>query len=264
MNAIFKWTVKQRKISTVWWTAGIGFFVFVNMIFYPSFRDDAEQLQESFGNLPDAALQLLGGSNDFFSPVGYINSQVFFLMLPLLLGILAISLGSRLLATEESDKTIEGLLARPISRGWLLVSKALAGVVILAFVTTMSWLVIIILARIVELEVSVLTLTQATSVCFLLVLSFGAIAYLLTATGRAKGASIGVATAVGFGGYLLSSLSSTISWLIVPSTLLPFDYYKSEEILNGTYNWANIWYFVGLIVACGVLSWAFFRRRDLA
>jgi ABC-2 type transport system permease protein len=238
--------------------------MFINMIFYPSFKDQAAQLEQSFEGIPDAALQLLGGSTDFFSPVGYVNSQIFFIMLPLLLGILSISLGSKILAGEEQDKTIESLLARPVSRSRFLAAKAIAGIKILALVTLTCWLAILGLAALVDLEVSARLLSQATFVCFLMVLSFGAIAYLLSATGRAKSASIGIATLMAFGGYIIGSLSGTVTWLQTPSKLFPFHYYQSEAILRETYNWANIWYFIILITLCAIGSWIAFRRRDLA
>lgn len=264
MKSIIKWTFQQRKVSTMWWSISIAFFMFVNLIFYPSFKNDAETLQKSFENLPDAAIQLFGGSTDFFSPVGYLNSQIFFLMLPMLLGILAISLGSRILAQEEQEKTIEGLLTRPISRTQLLLAKALAGTIILAIVSLVSWISIVILAKLVDLDVSITALTQASFVCFLLVLSFGSVAYLFSAIGRTKGASIGLATLIAFGGYIIDSLSGTVKWLSAPSKLFPFNYYNSESILRGNYNWVNAWFFVAVIVGCGLLSWVAFRRRDLA
>jgi len=190
MNSIVKWTCKQRKTSTIWWSVAVAGFIFINMIFYPTFKNDAEELQKSFENLSESALQFLGGSSDFFSPIGFINSQVFFIMLPMILGILAISLGAGLLAREEQDKTIEGLLARPVSRTGLLASKALGGTVILGAVSLVALLVIVVTAQAVDLGVPVSALAQTSFVCFLLTLTFGAVAYLLSATGRAKGASI--------------------------------------------------------------------------
>jgi ABC-2 type transport system permease protein len=264
MKSIIFWTLKQKRNSTIWWSLSISIFLFINMIFYPSFKNDADELQKSFENLPDAALQLLGGSSDFFSPIGYINSQVFFIMLPMILGILAIALGAGLLAREEQDKTIESLLSRPVSRSKLLSSKALSGILVLFIVTLVGLITTIVTAKIVDLEVGTSALIQATSVCFLLTVSFGAIAYLLTATGKARGASIGVATFVALGGYIIGSLAGTVSWLSAPSKLFPFHYYQSEAILRGTYNWNNLWYFVGVIFLCAGLSWFAFRRRDLA
>lgn len=264
MKSIIKWSILQRKNSTIWWCIGIIAFIFINLIFYPTFKQDAAELQKSFENIPDAALQLLGGSNDFFSPIGYINSQVYFIMLPLLLGIVAIGLGSSVLMKEEQDKTIEGLLARPISRPKLLLAKALTGAIILTIITFATHISIALTAKLVDLQVPLRALTQATLVCFLMCLSFGAVAIVFTATGKARGASMGIATLIAFGGYIISSLSGTISWLTTPAKLFPFHYYQPEAILRGTYNWLNIWYFILLILGCGVVSWLMFRRRDIA
>lgn len=264
MKSVIKWTLRQRKTSTIWWSVAMAAFIFINMIFYPSFKNDAAELQKSFENLPDAAVQLFGGSTDFFSPIGFMNSQIFFIMLPMILGILAIALGAGLLAREEQDKTIEGLLARPVSRTKLLSAKATAGVIILTTVSLIGLITIIITSKIVSLEIANSSLAAATSVCFLFALSLGSIAYLFSATGRARSASIGIAAFVGIGGYLVSSLAGTVSWLDKPSKLFPFEYYQSEAILRGTYNWNNIWYFIILIAACKLLSWVAFRRRDLS
>ena len=54
MNSIVKWTMKQRKTSTIWWSVAVAVFIFINMIFYPTFKNDAEELQKSFENLSDS------------------------------------------------------------------------------------------------------------------------------------------------------------------------------------------------------------------
>lgn len=263
MKPIFSWTLKQYKMTTFWWSISLAAYMFINLIFYPTFKNNAEQLRQSFENIPDTVLQLLGGSSDFFSPIGFLNSKVFFVMLPMLLGILAISLGSNLLASEEQSKTIEGLLSRPISRGKLLFSKALVGLVVVSTVALASLVAIVIIAKIVALDVSAIAMAQTTFVCLLLVMTFAVIAYAITATGRARGASIGITTAIALGGYIVASLADTITWLRVPSKFLPFAYYDSGAILQGTYNWLNIWYFIGVIIVCSLLAWVVFRRRDL-
>lgn len=263
MYSIVKWTLKQRKVSTFWWSIAIAGFIFVNMIFYPSFKNEADQLKESFNNIPDSVLQLLGGSTDFFSPVGYLNGQIYFIMLPLLLGILSISLGSKLLASEEQDKTIESLLARPVSRSKLLLAKAMSGISILSLASIVAWLSVALLAIAVDLDVSFAAITQASLVCFLLCLSFGAVAYALTAIGLNQGISIGLTTIFAFGGYIIGSLSGTIQWLDTPSKLFAFSYYNSEQILRGTYNWSNLIFFISLIIVAGSISWYYFKGRDL-
>jgi beta-exotoxin I transport system permease protein len=263
MKPVIIWTLRQRRWSIFWWSLAVFGLIFINMIFYPSFKDQAAQLQESFKNIPDATLQFIGGSADFFSPIGFLNSQIFFLMLPLLLGVLAIGLGSSLLGGEEQDKTIEALLARPVSRNKLLLAKGLAGTIILAWVALVGFVTTAVTAQVVALDISTVKLLMATTACYLLALSFAATAFLVTAFGRARAVSIGVATTLGLGGYIVQSLSGTVDWLKTFSNLLPFHYYQPELILRGTYDWFNALFFIGLIVGAGVLSWLGFRRRDI-
>lgn len=264
MKAIIQWTLWQRRWSMLWWSVGISFFMFINMVFYPTFKDQAAELQKSFESLPDSAVQLFGGSTDFFSPVGFLNSQIFFIMLPLLLGILAISLGSSLIAREEQDHTLEALLARPISRTRLLFSKAMAGMLVLSIVTIVTLLVTVIVARIVHIDVPVVYIIAATIACYVLAVSFGAIAFVLTSIGRARSLSMGVATVIALGGYIISSLAGTVKWLKTPSYVFPFHYYKSEPILRGNFDWSNVMVLLGIIIGCALISWFAFRRRDLS
>lgn len=263
MIQVIRWTLWQRRWSTMWWSVGIIGFILMNMLFYPSFKDQAAEMQKSFEAMPDAAVQLFGGSTDFFSPVGFLNSQIFFIMLPLLLGMLGVALGASLLAREERDKTIELLLAKPISRGVLLAGKVIAGTLILAFVGTLVAVATVITARAVGLEVSSWAIVLACLACFLLSWCTGAIALLFTALGRARAAALGVAALVGVGGYLVVSLSGTVDWLEAPSKALPFYYYQSERILQGDYNSLNLLYFVAVGIFAGVVSHLAFRGRDI-
>ncbi len=263
MMPIIKWTLRQRRWSIVGWSLGAFGLIFLNLIFYPTFKDQAAELQKSFDGLPAAAVQLFGGSTDFFSPIGFLNSQIFFLLLPMLIGVLAIGLGGSLLAREEQEGTIESLLARPVSRSHLLGAKAVAGTLILLTVTTWAFVTTAGIGWLVDLGVPVKNIALTSFDCFLLLLSFGAVAFLLTAFGKARIASFGVAAAYALGGYLVSSLAGTVSWLSGPSKAFAFHYYQPEAILRGTYDWNHAWFFVALVFGCGFLSWLSFRARDI-
>lgn len=263
MIPMIKWTLWQRRTSTMWWSIGVVGFILLNMLFYPSFKDQAQQLQQSFANLPDTAVQFFGGSTDFFSPVGFLNSQIFFLMLPLLLGVLAIGMGSNLISKEEQELTIESLLSRPISRSKLLLSKASAGVLILFAVTIIGLLATIISAIVVSLDISMWSVMLAGAACFILVLSFGAIAFSISAIGKARGADLGISAFIAIGGYVVSSLAGTVDWLKGPSKIFPFHYYQPQAILENNFNWNNMFYFAGVLILCVVISWLSFRRRDI-
>lgn len=263
MKPIIKWGLWQRRWSTLFWSLSMVLFLVLTLALYPTFKDQAVDMEAAFTDLPDAAVQLMGGSTDFFSPVGYMNSQVFFIMLPMMLGILAISLGGKLLASEEQSHTIESLMARPVSRSRLLVGKIAVGIIILAVVTLVGLLTTVVLADLTDIDVPTKNMAIATLACFLLALCLGAVSFMLSALGKARALSLGLTSAIAIGGYIISSLATTVTWLDIPSKFLPFEYYESEAILRGTYNWTNLLILLAVTVVCGIISWFAFRKRDI-
>lgn len=262
MFSVFKWTLWQRRWSVIWWIVGIVGLVVLTLSFYPTIHNQAAQLNKSFGGLNSSTLALFGGTN-FFSPIGYLNSQLIYLMLPLLLIILGVGLGSSLIGREEADGTIELLLARPISRSRLLLAKAFAGAFILFLVTSIGSLVIIGLAKAVNIGIPLGNIAAACFACFMLVLAFSSVAFLLASTGRGRAAALGISVVYALTGYIIGSLATTVHWLQKPSMIFPYHYYQSANILRGSFNWSSIVIFGTFILACVLLSWLSFRHRDL-
>lgn len=264
MKAITRWTIWQRRWSIFWWCLGILFFLFLTLVFYPTIKNQSAQLNKSFDQIPQTAKQLFTDTSNIFSPIGYLSSQIFYLMLPLLLGILAINQGMSLVGKEERENTIEMLLARPVSRGRLVSGKAAAGLAIVVSISVLSTLFTALMCKLVGLDIATVYILEAGAAVGLMSLSFGAVAFMLTALGRSgRAASIGITAMYALGGYILVSLAPTITWLRWPAKIFPFNYYHSAELLTGSYNWLNALFFAALIAGCMVVSWLAFRRRDL-
>jgi len=265
MKQLIRWALWQRRWSIFWWGLGIIFFVFLTLIFYPTIRDQSAQLDKSFNQIPETARQLFTDTADIFSPIGYLSSQIFYLMLPLLLGILAIAQGMGAIGKEERDNTIELLLARPVSRGKLLLSKAAAAGIIIIFVGVLSGLAAAVMCQLTGLKVEFVDVLAATGCVILMSLCFGALAFMLSAFGRwGRSASIGITALFALGGYILVSLAPSVQWLRWPAKIFPFNYYHSSQLLTGSYNWTNALYFVGVVIGSLAASWIAFRRRDLS
>jgi ABC-2 type transport system permease protein len=262
MMPVIRWTLWQRRWSRFWWCLGVLLLIVLTLALYPTIHDQAAQLNKSFGSLNQDTLALFGGT-DFFSPVGYLNSQIIYFTLPLILAILGIGLGNSLIGREEADSTLEALLARPVSRSRLLAAKALAGIADLFFVTLVASVVTIVLARLVNMGIPLGNIAAACCALFLLVLTFSAVAFLLAATGRGRAAALGIAVVYAFGGYIIGSLAATVHWLKGPSLVFPYHYYRTADILHGTFDWSSIIFFAAFTAGCGLLAWLSFRRRDL-
>jgi ABC-2 type transport system permease protein len=264
MNPIIRTEVRRRKWSIFWWSVGIVALIVLTLAFYPSIRDQQAELNKSFSNLSPTVTDLFSDTGEFFSPVGYLSSQIFYLLLPLLLSMFAVGLGSSLLAKEEQSNTIELLLSRPVSRKRLLAAKALAGLGALGLVGLASLVSVVVLAKVVNIEVGTAALAFTTVAAWLFAVLLGAIAFSLTAMGQAtRRASIGLAALVGFVGYIATSFESKISWMVWVSRATPFHYYHPADMLGGRYAWgmlAGYLVVIGLLAVIGVRR---FQRRDI-
>src|SRR5689334_10088003 len=127
MRPIIRNGLWDRRAGIFGWSLGISAFIALNVLVYSSIQDQAQTLNKALDNLPAGAKALFGGSSDFLSPIGYLNSKLYYLFLPLMFTMLAISLVRHLLSNEEENGTLELLLARPISRGKLLTAKLVTG-----------------------------------------------------------------------------------------------------------------------------------------
>ncbi len=264
MHPISHWTMWQRRSSIFWWVLGTAGFVVLSIGFYASFRGQADQLNAALDKIPPAAKSLLaGGSSSFISPQGFLNARLYYLMLPMILSILAIGLGSSLIAKEEDDGTLELLLSRPISRGKLLRGKAWAGFITVTFVGLVALVTTLITCRLVQLNEAAQWIILANFMAMLLALLFGTLALMITTIGRARGSAIGISVLVALGGYVVVSLADNVHWLKWPAKAFPYNYYRTGDILAGNFRWQNAAGFLVAIAVLLLISWSAFRKRDL-
>lgn len=266
MMQILRWELRQRKGYIIGWSIACGLLVALLILLYPSIRDQANQLNKVLEQLPEALRALKAGdSSELFSPTGYLNSQLYYATLPLIMSIMAIGLGSSLLARDEQNHTLELLLARPISRSKVLLAKALTGIVSVGIVTIAVIAVTILLAQVVDMPVGWQYIAAASTFSALLALCFGAIAFTFTAVSqRTAKFAMPIAVFVGFGGYLLASLSGITDVIKEIAKLFPYHYYKPDQILNGSISKGLVAYLSALLLIAIVISWARFRKRDIA
>lgn len=264
MIAVVKWTLWQRRWSTLWWAIGIAAFIFLSLSFYASFRDQAAQFNQILDRLPATARSLFAGNSDILSPQGFLSARVYYLMLPLLLSFLTISLGTSLISKEEETGTLELLLARPISRTKLLVAKALAGLIITVGISLTSLASTLIICKLVRLEIPLGRVVATTLTCMILALVFGVLAFAMSALGRlAKLASVGLSVIIALGGYIISSLAGSVKWLEWPTKFFPYHYYRPTETLAGIYVWRNSFLLLGVIIILLIIARQGFSKRDL-
>jgi ABC-2 type transport system permease protein len=264
MRAILWWGLWERKWSMLWWSVGIAVYILINLSVYKTIQGSQEQLNQALQTLPTAAKALFTQTGSFLTPVGYLDSKIYYLILPMLLGILAIGLGSSLLSKEEQSGTLELLLARPMSRTKLLTSKLAVGLIVIVVVGLAVLVVTALSAKAFGIVVPTRYVVAVTILAVLLSVLFGTISFAFSAIGGlGRGASSGIAAFLLLAGYVASSFEGLVHWLRWPAKLLPYHYYQTSAVLTGTYNWWNATYFVVGIAVFVLLAFIGFRRRDI-
>lgn len=263
MKAVLLWELSRRRSYTLWWTIGISSLIGLTVMAYKAIGSETQQLDAAFGDLTDSAGSFFGGT-DFFSPVGYLSSQIYYILLPLLLIILVTTLVSSLMVRDENDTTVELTLARPISRGHLLLAKALAGLIIVSVVGVLSYAVTVVTVLAADIDINQWHLLLTHVLSFLFSASFGILAYMLIAVSRATRRVAGIAAIIlSFGGYVINSLAAFVDWLEQPAKLMPYHYYDTAALLSGHVSRGLLLYLTGVIVVASIVSAIGYNRRDI-
>jgi len=260
----FTKTLRDLRRALGWWALGTTALSAFIVAVYPSVRDNPE-LNKMVDDYPDAlkAFFGLGQDVDYTSAVGYLNSELFSFMLPLLLLVAAIGAGARATAGEEERGTLDLLLANPVSRRRLVLEKVAALIVEVLILGFVSWLSLVVGCQIVDLHVSAGHLAAATTAAVLLAVSFGTIALLVGAAAGRRGAAIGVASAGAVGAYLLSSLAELVDFLKPLRGASPFYHYVSQDALRAGLAFDHSFVLIAVAVAATVAAVSAFARRDL-
>lgn len=128
--------IKANSRSFLVWTVSLAIFNFAMMMLYPSFADEAGGLADFIEMLPQEFLRAFGLDRLSLSDImGYYATEGYLVFI-LASSLYAVLLSSSLLAKEESDKTIEFLLARPVTRSQVVLNKLLALTVLLFVLNT--------------------------------------------------------------------------------------------------------------------------------
>jgi ABC-2 type transport system permease protein len=265
LHSVLLKSLRDVRRAFVWWSVGLAGLVALMVSVYPSVRDNTS-LNKLVNDYPEAlkGFVAFGGEIDYVSPAGYLGSELFSLMVPLLLLIAAIGAGARAIAGEEERGTLDLLLANPISRRRVALEKLAALVAEIVALGLVLFTALEIGSRAVALDVSTWHLAAATASAVLLALSYGALAFLIgAATGR-RGKATGITAALAVAAYVLNGLAPLVGAIEPLQKASPFYYYAASDPLREGLAAGHVGVLIGIFVVVAVLVPLAFDRRDLA
>ncbi|NLC68144.1 MAG: ABC transporter permease subunit [Clostridiaceae bacterium] len=121
---IFTRELKRNRKSFIIWTASLVLFNILMMSFYQSIAENTEMYDKMVMEFPRAMIEAFGLDKISMSTIlGFFGTECY-IFITLFGSIYAMLLGASTLSREEGEKTIEFLLAKPVTRSTIVTEKA--------------------------------------------------------------------------------------------------------------------------------------------
>ena len=256
-------SVRDALRGLVFWTAGIVLLVLVTVSIWPSIEGNAD-LTNAIENYPEELKAFLGGSLDFATAAGYLNAELYSLMVPLLLLVYGIGAGARGLAGEEEAGTLDLLLSHPVARRRVLLEKLGAAVTLLVVLGAVVFVGVALSSVAFGLDVGTLDIAAATLGAVLLAAAFAALAVLVGAATGSRALAIGVPATLVTASYLLFGLGNLVDALEPLEPLSPWEWYAGGDQLRNGPDWSGLLLLLASVVVLAGAAVPLFERRDLS
>lgn len=220
-----------RRSGLIWGGVLVALALSV-VALWPS-MNETDSLAALIGGLPPDLISAFG-LEDFGSPVGYLNGQLYAVVLPLALSAMGIMHAAALTAGDEDAGRLELLLALPVSRAGVYVSRFVAVVLMLAAVSAVVGLSVWGTAVSVDMELDASGVVAVTVAVFCLALLHAALAFALAGCGLRAGAVLGGAFGILGLGYVGYAILPLVSGLADIARVSPWHWALAEHPLaNG-------------------------------
>jgi ABC-2 type transport system permease protein len=245
---------------------GIGALALACMyiFFYPTIKSSGAGVQQLLNTLPKGFQAAFLGGVDYLSPDGYLGTEFFSILLPALMLVMAVLSGSRALAAEERNGTIDLLLSTPVRRRTLALQKAAGALLPLLGVAAAIWVVVLVLGPSQQLTVSPGGLAVALVAVVLMAAGFGMLAFLVSSATGSAAVGGGSAAALAVAMYALNIFGSLVSGLTgFADAVSPFHWVGGAGALANGVSWSGLL----LLIVCPIVllgaALVAYERRDL-
>jgi len=245
------------------WSLGLVAIVSVQLAVYPTIKKSSADLSAYMHNFPPA-LQKVFRMQDYASGAGYISTELLSFMIPFIFISVGASWGASATALEEERGTSDFLLAMPISRTHVVLSKLSAAVlaqILLAGVVGSS---VIIGRRFVGLVASDSNIIASVLVCALLGLLFLGLALLIGVSTSKKSLALGGTIAVALASFLFYSLAPLVNTFDSILAANPFQWTLGTDPMHKGFDVWHILLTLGVAFTLYLVSVVIYERRDLA
>jgi ABC-2 type transport system permease protein len=259
-RSIFAKDLEDQARGLIGWSVGVALTVLIVAAFWPWMGGmaDLARMLESFPEQMRRLFQV----EAMTSGSGFLNVELFSIMLPIIFLVFGIARGARLVAGEEEAGTLEVLASLSVPRLRILIEKGAVLVVSLSALGAVTFLSTWAATALFDMGVPVGEALAASVAMVLLGVEFGLVALAVGAVTGNRGMALGAAAVLAAGSYLLFVAGALVEavepWRIVS----PFQQALEGGPLGGGWRIAYVW--MPAVGVAGLLAaMRAFDRRDL-
>lgn len=261
MLSVFLHSLSRYRGQILGWGLGLAVLGFYLIGFYDTIAAEQETYTRLIESFPKEMMAFFGDFSEMASPQGYLGIE-FFSYMPLILGIFAVMAGSGLLASDEEAGTLELVIAHPITRTTLFLSRLLAFITAAASILGITWLSFVISKQSSSIDVTAGELALPFIELFALLMLFGGLALLLSMLLPSRGMASMLSGLLLVASFFITSLQHIDPNLEPLARFSPLTYYLGGEAILGL-NGEWLAGLLGFALFFMLASWYAFQRRDL-
>lgn len=266
MLELIKRTIKDRKTVILIYVIAASAFLVMYTAMFPSFSQQTEQWDQIVKTIPEGVMKAFDLQDYSFAHLeNFLSAELYSITWPLLLIILAVSTAGAAIANEIEKGTIELLLAQPLSRSKLYLSRYLAGILAIVFFVAITVYLTIPLAKIFNIQVMVRNYSTLSLVGFLFGAAIFSIGYFFSAIfsdrGKVYFATSGIVVLM----YVLNIVASLKEKYSDLQYFSFFHYYNpTGALIRNQIDDVGIWVFLATIIVFTVAGLIAFNQRDIS
>lgn len=262
---IFLRELTRNRKAFITWTASLVAANVLMLMFFPYMDLKMDALGDMLKQMPEGLISALNLNSMDFSKILSYFSYVFQYIL-LFSAIYAMQFGACILSKEESERTVEFLLAKPVKRSGVVTSKILCllfYLVLFNIIFTVADYVTIIAITDQPFSMEAFLLLHLSQL--LLQLVFSAVGLLISVFVVKTGTIFPLSIGVVLGTYFISIASGVSEKLVNLKYITPFKYVIPADIIK-TESIESVYLIIICVVTITAIAgtYVFYNRKDIA
>lgn len=255
--------LRERWRGLLGWSFGLVALIAVQVSVYPTIRDSRKGWSELTEQFPEAFRKMFR-MEDYTSPTGYLSTELFSFMIPLIFIGLATTWCARAGAEEEESKTADVLMTLPVSRASVLLTRVSAVAATLAGMCVLCTVALATGTATVDMSVAVARIMAATVSSALVGLVFGGLSLLAGTWSGRRGVGLGAGLGLAIAMFVTYSLAPLVEFFDSLLPVNPFQWTIGQRPLDHGLDPVTTSVTLAVFIVFLSASLFVFRRHDFA